>query len=44
MNLEFVEGLKNNDILIGNDIIQVSRARKKEFMDVLNNYMNEVSK
>jgi DNA-binding LytR/AlgR family response regulator len=44
VNLEFVDGIQNYDIMIGNDLIQVSRARKKEFMDALNDYINEVSK
>lgn len=44
VNLEYVDGIQNYDIIIGNDTIQVSRARKKEFMDALNDYINEVSK
>ena len=44
VNLEFVDGVDNNCILIGDDRIQVSRARKKALMDALNNYINEVSK
>lgn len=43
-NLEYVDGFEDNDILIGGDRIQVSRSKKKEFMDALNDYMNEVSK
>ena len=44
INLEYVDGYENNDILIAGDRVQVSRAKRKEFMDLLNNYMNEVSK
>jgi len=44
VNLEYVDGVDNNCILIGEDRIQVSRAKKKALMDALNNYINEVSK
>lgn len=44
INLEYVDSVQNNDIQIGGDVVRVSRAKKKEFMDMLNNYMNEVSK
>lgn len=44
VNLEYVDGIQNFDILMGDDMIQVSRARKKEFMDALNDYINEVGK
>lgn len=44
VHMEYVEGIKNNDILVGGDVVQVSRSRKKEFLDMLNNYMNEVGK
>ncbi len=44
VNLEYVDGIQNFDILMDNTRIQVSRARKKPLMDALNNYMNEVSK
>lgn len=44
INLEYVDSVQNNDIRIGGDVVRVSRAKKKEFMDVLNNYINEVSK
>jgi len=44
VNLEYVDGIHNFDVMMGNDLIQVSRARKKEFMDTLNDYINEVSK
>ena len=44
VNLGFVDSVQNNDVFIGDNVIQVSRARKKEMLDALNNYMNEVSK
>lgn len=44
VNLDYVEMLQNNDALVGDVWIQVSRAKKKALMDALNNYMNEVSK
>jgi len=44
VNLEYVDGVDSNCILIGEDRIQVSRAKKKALMDALNNYINEVSK
>ena len=39
VNLEFVEGVENSDVQVGNDVIQVSRARRKALMDALNDYM-----
>ena len=44
VNLEYVDGLQGNDILLDGERIQVSRARRKPFLDALNDYMNEVSK
>lgn len=44
INLEYVESFKNNDVVVGSDVLQVSRAHKKELIDRLNNYMNEVSR
>ncbi len=44
VNLEFVQAVQNNDIVVGKDLIQVSRARKKPLLDALNDYINEVSK
>ena len=44
VNLEYVQEVQASDILVGSDLIQVSRARKKPLMDALNNYINEVSK
>ena len=44
VNLDYVDGIQNYDILLGGERIQVSRSRKKALMDALNDYMNEVSK
>ncbi len=44
VNLEYVQAVQSSDILVGSDLIQVSRARKKPLMDALNDYINEVSK
>ena len=44
VNLEYVTGIEENNVLVGNEKVQVSRARKKELLDVLNDYLNEVSK
>lgn len=44
INLEYVESFQNSSVMVGNDIVQVSRARKKELLDRLNNYINEVEK
>lgn len=44
INLEYVESFQNSSVIIGNNIVQVSRARKREFLDRLNNYINEVEK
>ena len=42
VNLEYVEDFRGNDVTVAGDLIQVSRSRKKPFLDALNNYMNEV--
>lgn len=44
INLEYVNGFEGNNVVVGEDDVQVSRARKKELLDALNDYMNEVSK
>lgn len=44
INLEYVTGFEKSNVIVKSNEIQVSRARKKELMDILNNYMNEVSK
>ena len=44
VNLEYVEDFRGNDVTVASDVSQVSRARKKAFMDALNDYMNEVGR
>lgn len=44
VNLEFVEGVENNNVQVGDDVVQVSRTRRKALLDALNDYINEVSK
>lgn len=44
INLEYVSSLEDNCVMVGKEQVQVSRARRKELLDVLNNYINEVSK
>lgn len=44
VNLEYVEAVQGSDIVVGETVLQVSRARKKPLLDALNNYINEVSK
>lgn len=44
INLEYVNGFEGSNVVVGDEEVQVSRARKKELLDVLNDYMNEVSK
>lgn len=44
VNLEYVEAVQNSDALVGNEWIQVSRGKRKAFLEALNDYMNEVSK
>lgn len=44
VNLEHVEGFRGECAVVGGETVQVSRARKKEFLDALNDYMNEVAK
>lgn len=44
INLEYVQSIQSNNVTVGNDLLQVSRARKKALLDALNDYINEVSK
>ncbi len=44
VNLEYVEDFHGSDVTVASDVIQVSRARKKAFLDALNDYMNEVGR
>lgn len=44
VNLEYVENYQGSDITVNGEMIQVSRSRRKPFLDALNEYMNEVGK
>ncbi|MCR5415751.1 MAG: LytTR family DNA-binding domain-containing protein [Pseudobutyrivibrio sp.] len=39
VNLAYVDAIQGNDIKMGVDVVQVSRSKKKPFMDALNKYM-----
>ena len=41
---EYVDRYLGSDIMINGDTIQVSRGRRKPFLDALNEYLNEVGK
>lgn len=42
VNLEYVDGIRGDDALVHGTPVQISRAKKKAFLDALNGYMNEV--
>lgn len=42
VNLEHVDGVTEGDALVHGDTVQVSRARRKDFLAALNCYINEV--
>ena len=44
INLAYVERVQNNDVFLGKYVVAVSRARRKQLMDAINDYLNEVSK
>lgn len=44
VNLDYVDGVRDNDIIIGKELVQVSRSRRKELLNRLNDYMNGVSR
>ena len=44
LNLEYVDNYMGSDVSVNGDIIQVSRSRRKPFLDALNEYLNEVGK
>lgn len=44
VNLEQVSGMRGDNVLVGGEEVQVSRSKKKAFLDALNNYIHEVSK
>ena len=44
VNLEHVASLKGGFAVVGGEEVQISRAKKKAFLDALNNYLKEVAK
>ena len=44
VNLEHVDSIRGDLVTVEGQQLPVSRARKKPFLDALNNYINEVSK
>ncbi|MCR4746000.1 MAG: LytTR family transcriptional regulator, partial [Lachnospiraceae bacterium] len=41
VNLEHVNKVDDLSVTVGSDILQISRLKKKQFMDELNKFMNE---
>lgn len=44
VNLEYVEDFQGSSVTVNGECVQVSRSRKKAFLDALNNYMSEVGR
>lgn len=44
VNLEHVASLKGGFAVVGGEEVQISRAKRKAFLDALNNYLKEVAK
>ncbi len=44
INLAHVEGIKDGCAVVKNEELLLSRARKKEFLEALNNFWGEVAK
>lgn len=44
VNLDHVEGMVEGDALVAGERLQISRAKRKPFLDALNNHINEVGK
>ena len=42
VNLEFVDAVTGSDVKVGDDLLQVSRAKKKPLIDALNEYMRKI--
>ena len=42
VNLAYVDGLSGYDVKVGDDVLLVSRAKKKPFVDALNDYMRQM--
>lgn len=43
INLKYVDAIQNNDVVLGGQTLQVSRAKKKGLLEAMNAYMNEVT-
>ena len=44
INLAYVDSVKGSDVSVGGQLIQVSRSHRKELLDALNDFMNDVAK
>lgn len=44
INLEYAEGVRQNEVIVAGDSVSVARARKKALMDALNDYMSGAGK
>jgi predicted solute-binding protein len=44
INLGFVTAQYDNNVIVGDKALQVSRNKKKDLLNALNVYLNEVSK
>lgn len=44
VNLEYVDAIRGENACVGGEEVQISRARKKPFLDALNDYINEVGR
>lgn len=44
VNLAQVDSVRGDMAMVGKELVQVSRGKKKAFLDALNNYINEVGK
>lgn len=44
INLDYVNKVEGGSVTVGDEEVLVSRARKKDLLDALNNYINEVGK
>lgn len=44
INLEYVDEMESTDVIVRGHRIPISRSRRKEFLDRMNHYLNEVGK
>ena len=44
VNLQHVDGIRGENALVHGDSVQISRAKKKPFLDAVNDFLSEVSK